>query len=97
MFLQLCPPAIAKCNALQRFPCNPLGDECYNDINRIYAYDRGGIIVIINNSDKESYIELPAWSGVYDDVITGEKKTAYNQVLRLTIGPQTYHILKREF
>lgn len=68
-----------------------------NDINQIYAYDRGGIIVIINNSDKESFVELPAWSGVYDDVITGEKKTAYDQQLRLTIGPQTYQILKREF
>jgi glycosidase len=82
---------------------NPtLGSTTYyslyaNDINKIYAYDRGGIIVIINNSDKEAYIELPAWSGVYDDVTTGEKKTAYNQVLRLTIGPQTYQILKREF
>jgi len=68
-----------------------------NDMNKIYAYDRGGIIVILNNSDKESYIELPAWSGVYNDVITGEKMTAYNQVLRLTIGPQTYQILRREF
>ncbi|MBN2621198.1 alpha amylase C-terminal domain-containing protein [candidate division WOR-3 bacterium] len=68
-----------------------------NDINQIYAYDRGGIIVIINNSDKESFVELPSWSGVYADVITGEKKTAYDQRLRLTIGPQTYQILKREF
>ncbi|MBN2620542.1 hypothetical protein JXB22_05560 [candidate division WOR-3 bacterium] len=68
-----------------------------DDIHQVYAYDRGGIIVIINSSDKETFIELPAWSGVYGDVITGEKKTAYNQRLRLTIGPQTYQILKREF
>jgi cyclomaltodextrinase len=68
-----------------------------NDINQIYAYDRGGVIVIINNSDKESFVELPSWSGVYSDVITGEKKTAYDQRLRLTIGPQTYQILRREF
>lgn len=68
-----------------------------NDMNKILAFDRGGIIVIINNSDKESYIELPAWSGVYDDVVTGVKMTAYNQLLRLTVKPETYQILRREF
>ncbi|GAH28543.1 unnamed protein product, partial [marine sediment metagenome] len=40
--------------------------------------------------------ELPAWDGLYLDLITGEKLTAYTQKLRLSISPKSYRILRRE-
>jgi cyclomaltodextrinase len=67
-----------------------------NDITKIYAYDRGGLIVVLNSGDKQSFISLPAWDGVYKDLISGEKLTAFSQNLRLSITPKSYRILKRE-
>ncbi|MBA7483076.1 Neopullulanase 2 [subsurface metagenome] len=67
-----------------------------NDITKVYAYDRGGLIVVLNSGDKQSFVELPAWDGLYLDLITGEKLTAYTQKLRLSISPKSYRILRRE-
>lgn len=67
-----------------------------NDITRVYAYDRGGIIVVLNSGNRDAFVELPAWNGVYVDLVTGEKKTAFSQKLKLSIPTKTYRILKRE-
>jgi glycosidase len=67
-----------------------------NDITKVYAYDRGGLIVVLNSGDKQSFVELPAWNGLYLDLINGEKLTAYTQKLRLSISPKSYRILRRE-
>ncbi|MGB3341845.1 MAG: alpha amylase N-terminal ig-like domain-containing protein [bacterium] len=67
-----------------------------NDITKIYAYDRGGFIVVLNSGDKQAFISLPAWDGAYTDLINGEKLTAFSQSLRLSIIPKSYRILKRE-
>ncbi|GAH91167.1 unnamed protein product, partial [marine sediment metagenome] len=67
-----------------------------NDITKVYAYDRGGLIVVLNSGDKQSFVELPAWNGLYLDLINGEKVTAYTQKLRLSISPKSYRILRRE-
>jgi len=67
-----------------------------NDITKVYAYDRGGLIVVLNNGDKQSFVELPAWDGLYLDLISGEKATAYSQKLKLSVQPWSYRILKRE-
>lgn len=67
-----------------------------NDITQVYAYDRGGLIVVLNSGDRQSFVELPAWDGVYFDLITSEKLTAYSQKLKLSINPKSYRILKRE-
>ncbi len=66
-----------------------------NDINRIYAYDRGGIIVVINSGNAHSFVELPAWDGNYIDLMSGEKFTAFSQKLRFSISPNSFRILKR--
>ncbi len=67
-----------------------------NDITKIYAYDRGGLIVVLNSGDKQSFVSLPAWDGSYTDLISGEKYTAFSQNLRLSITPKSYRILKRD-
>ncbi|MCK4755844.1 hypothetical protein KAS56_02805 [candidate division WOR-3 bacterium] len=67
-----------------------------NDITKVYAYDRGGLIIVLNSGDKQSFVELPAWDGLYLDIISGEKLTAYSQKLRLSINPKSYRILRRE-
>lgn len=67
-----------------------------NDITKIYAYDRGGLIVVLNSGDKQSFVSLPAWDGTYTDLISGEKLTAFSQSLKLSITPKSYRILKRE-
>jgi glycosidase len=67
-----------------------------DDINRIYAYDRGGLVVLLNSGDGQSFVELPAWDGMYTDLISGEKFPAYSQRLRLSIPAKSYRILRRE-
>lgn len=68
-----------------------------NDITQVYAYDRGGIIVVLNSSNKAAFVELPAWDGTYRDCMTDETLTAHKQTLRLSVGGFSYRILKREF
>ncbi len=68
-----------------------------NDINRVYAYDRGGIIVALNCDNSQSYIELPAWNGLYKDLITGEELYASLQKLRFTVEAHSFRLLKRGF
>ncbi len=68
-----------------------------NDINHVYAYDRGGIIVIINSGEAQSFVTLGAWNGTYTDQITGEKYSVANQQLRLSIPAKSYRIIRREF
>lgn len=67
-----------------------------NDINRVYAYDRGGIIVVINSSDTPCFVALSAWNGTYNNLITGEKHIVANQQLRLSIPARSYKIFRRE-
>jgi len=65
-----------------------------DDINKIYAYDRGGIITILNSGDSQSVIVLPALSGSYIDLISGDKFTVFSQRLKLLINARSYRILK---
>lgn len=67
-----------------------------NDITKVYAYDRGGLITILNSGESQSYVVLPAWDGSYLDLISGEKFIAFSQTLKLSINPKSYRILKRE-
>jgi cyclomaltodextrinase len=67
-----------------------------NDITRVYAYDRGGLIVVLNSGNASSYVELPAWDGTYIDLVTSATLTAFSQKLRLSVEPMTYRILRRE-
>jgi cyclomaltodextrinase len=67
-----------------------------NDINKVYAFDRGGLIVVLNSGDAQSFVRIPAWDGVYIDLMSGEKLIAESQVLRLSIDQKSYRILKRE-
>ncbi len=67
-----------------------------DNIKKVYAYDRGGLIVAMNSGTNHSYVELPAWDGTYVELMSGEKYTAYSQKLRLSIDPMSYRILKRE-
>ncbi len=67
-----------------------------NDINRVYAYDRSGIIVIINSGDSQSYTVLPVWNGTYTNLITGEKIIVTTQQLRISLPAMSFKILKRE-
>lgn len=67
-----------------------------NDITQVYAYDRGGLIVVLNSGDKTAFVELPAWDGTYQDLISEEILTAYAQTLRLSVDAFSYRILKRE-
>lgn len=66
-----------------------------NDLNRVYAYDRGGIITVLNFNTTATYLELPAWDGTYLDLVSGERFTAVGQKLRLSIGSRSYRILRR--
>lgn len=66
-----------------------------NDLNRVYAYDRGGIITVINFGSSSTYLELPAWDGTYLDLISGERFTAVGQKLRLAVDQRSYRILRR--
>jgi cyclomaltodextrinase len=66
-----------------------------NDITRVYAYDRGGFITVLNNGSNASFVELPAWDGKYLDIIRGDTLVAYSQALRLSVEPRSYRILKR--
>ncbi len=67
-----------------------------DDVSKVYAYDRGGIIVVLNCSSAQSFVELPAWDGTYSELPSGSKLTAYSQTLKLSIEPMSYRILKRE-
>ncbi len=67
-----------------------------NDITKVYAYNRGGLIVVLNSGDKQSFVELPAWDGTYVDLMNGEILTAYSQKLKILINPKFYRILRRE-
>lgn len=67
-----------------------------NDINRVYAYDRGGIITIINSGISQSYTVLPVWNGTYTDLMTGEKIIVTTQQLRLSLPAKSFKIIKRE-
>ncbi|UCD18736.1 MAG: alpha amylase C-terminal domain-containing protein [candidate division WOR-3 bacterium] len=66
-----------------------------DDIKKVYAYDRGGIIVVLNCNPAQVFVELPAWDGSYVDLINREKYTAYSQILKLSVEPMSYRILKR--
>ncbi|MGQ9816353.1 MAG: alpha-amylase family glycosyl hydrolase [bacterium] len=68
-----------------------------NDINRVYAYDRGGIIVVINSADTPCFVSLSVWNGTYTDLITEGKHIIANQQLKLSIPARSYKILRREF
>jgi len=68
-----------------------------NDINRVYAYDRGGIITVINSGDTPSFVALSAWNGNYTDLVTGDKHIVVNQQLKLSIPAKSYRIFRREF
>jgi len=67
-----------------------------NDITKVYAYDRGGVIVVLNLGQAQSLVELPAWNGQYLDLVSGEKFIANAQKLRLSINTKSYRILRRE-
>jgi len=68
-----------------------------NDINQVYAFDRGGIITVINSGESSAYVALPAWDGTYLDLTSGEKVTVFQQRLKLSVSPRSYRILRREF
>ena len=67
-----------------------------NDITKVYAYDRGGLIIVLNSGNKQSFVSLPAWDGTYTDLSSGEQLTAFSQSLKLSIDAKSYRILKRE-
>lgn len=66
-----------------------------NDMNDVYAYDRGGIITVLNLGAAQTYLELPAWDGSYLDLFSGERFFATGQKLRLSINPKAFRILRR--
>jgi glycosidase len=68
-----------------------------DDVKKVYAYDRGGLIVILNSGPSASFVELPAWDGTYTDLLEGTKYTAFSQRLKLSADPLSFRILKREF
>jgi cyclomaltodextrinase len=67
-----------------------------DDIKKVYAYDRGGLIVVLNSGSSQSLVELPAWDGSYLDLISGTKYTVVDQKLRLSVDSISFRILKRE-
>jgi glycosidase len=67
-----------------------------NDINRVYAYDRGGLITIINSGDNPTFTVLSVWNGTYTDLTTGEKIIITTQQLRLSIPARSFRIIRRE-
>lgn len=66
-----------------------------DDIRKVYAYDRGGMITVLNCSPTQVFVDLPAWEGTYVDLLSGEKYVAYAQTLKLSVEPRSYRILKR--
>lgn len=66
-----------------------------DDIRKVYAYDRGGMITVLNCSPTQVFVDLPAWDGTYVDLMSGEKYVAYAQTLKLSVEPRSYRILKR--
>ena len=67
-----------------------------DDVKKVYAYDRGGFIVIMNCGPNQSFVELPAWDGKYVELMSGVKYTAAAQKLKISIDPVSFRILKRE-
>lgn len=67
-----------------------------NDITQVYAYDRGGLITVLNSGDAAAYVMLPAWDGTYADLVNGERITVYQQQLKVSIAPKSYRIFRRE-
>jgi glycosidase len=67
-----------------------------NDINRVYAYDRGGIIVILNGGVTPNFVTLPVWNGKYTNLITGEKNIVANQQLKVSVPAKSFKIIKHE-
>lgn len=67
-----------------------------DDIKKVYAYDRGGLITVLNCNPAQVFVELPAWDGTYLDLTSGEKYIAYAQTLKLSVDALSYRILKRE-
>jgi cyclomaltodextrinase len=67
-----------------------------NDITQVYAYDRGGLITVLNSGDAAAFVMLPAWDGTYTDLLNGEKITVYQQLLKVPVAPKSYRILRRE-
>ena len=67
-----------------------------DDVKKVYSYDRGGLIVVLNSGTGQSFVELPAWDGTYIDLMAGTKYTAFPQRLRLSVDPLSFRILKRE-
>jgi cyclomaltodextrinase len=67
-----------------------------DDVKNVYAYDRGGIITVLNCNPAQVFVELPAWDGSYVDLMSRERYTAYSQTLKLSVEAISYRILKRE-
>ncbi|MBE0431875.1 alpha amylase N-terminal ig-like domain-containing protein [candidate division WOR-3 bacterium] len=67
-----------------------------DDIKKVYAYDRGGVITVLNCNPAQVFVKLPAWDGTYLDLMSGEKYIAYAQTLKLSVDALSYRILKRE-
>jgi len=67
-----------------------------DDVKKVYAYDRGGFIVIMNCGPTQSFVELPAWDGKYIELMSGVRYTASSQKLKISIDPVSFRILKRE-
>lgn len=67
-----------------------------DDVSKVYAYDRGGFIVVLNCGSAQSFVELPAWDGTYVELPSGARFTAYSRTLKLSVEPMSYRILKRE-
>jgi len=66
-----------------------------DDVKKVYAYDRGGLIAVLNCNPGQVFVELPAWDGSYVDLISREEYTAYSQTLKLSVEAMSYRILKR--
>ena len=66
-----------------------------DEVKKVYAYDRGGIVIVLNCGPAQSFVELPAWDGTYTELLTGSKFTAHSNILKLSVDPMSYRILKR--
>jgi len=67
-----------------------------NDITQVYAYDRGGLITVLNSGEAPAFVMLPAWDGTYADLLSGEKITVFQQQLKVSIAPKSYRVFRRE-